>query len=179
MSDESGSIVIRPAIRAFHGRLLMLVLVLAGGLSAPTGAAWLARQEHELLQRMAATSLELPALGEADLGALGMATGILVALLIALWITLSRYYYTWTLHPEYMHASIGLVANKERAMYYENARIPTIRRGIIDRLLIVGSLEVSSTGGGDEGEFHMQGVSNPKRLQKTVMERIEAARARG
>ena len=178
MSDASETIVIRPAVRAFYGRLIVLFLLLAGGLAAPAGVSWLAGQDAEFLQRIAAISVELPLLGETGVGVLGMATGTLGALIIALWITLSRYYFTWTLHPDYMHASIGVVANKERAMYYENARIPTIRRGIVDRLLLVGSLEVSSSGGGDEGEFHMQHVSNPKRLKRLLMERIEAARAR-
>ncbi|ADC73108.1 hypothetical protein TK90_2621 (plasmid) [Thioalkalivibrio sp. K90mix] len=171
-------IVIRPAIRAFYGRLLIGAALLAGGLYAPTAAAGLARQESQLLRDLAGASFNLPGLGETGIGTLGMLLGIAGALGMAAWIMLSRYYYTWQMHPEYLHASVGLVANKQRALYYDNARIPTIRRGIIDRLLMVGSLEVSSSGAGGEGDFRMVRISNPVRLKRSVMERIEAARGR-
>lgn len=177
MTNEA-SVVVRPAIRAFYGRIFFLLLLAAGGLMAPNGVAWLAEQDHQQLRDLAAASFDLPGLGETGLATIGMMIGFIGAAVMALSITYSRYYYTWTFHPGYMHASIGLVANKERSLYYENARIPTIRRGIMDRILMVGDLEVSSTGGGDEGEFHMQHVSNPKRLKQVVMNRIEASRGK-
>ncbi|WP_019584192.1 PH domain-containing protein [Thioalkalivibrio sp. ALE16] len=170
---------IHPAWRAFAGRLLTAAALAVFAAWAAGGdrlARWVYGHNEDLAIWVNGTQVDLPVLGSTGIDVLTALVAGAIAGLIVLTVAYTRFSYRWRLGEHAVYASTGVIATEERSMQYRNIRIPTVRRGILERLLMVGTVEMSSAGGGSEGEIHMQHVSNPMRIKRELMDRIRAER---
>ncbi len=68
-------------------------------------------------------------------------------------------FYTYRYKAGYLHIKSGVIFKKERSIKRERVQTVNIRRGIIQRLLGLASLQVETAGGGAESEFSLAAVT--------------------
>ena len=168
-------VTFRPALRSFYPSWFLIGCLFFGGLALHLffGAQPAPEGQISLFMRLPA---DLPFIGGLNLGTLSWIVMIMICI-ICLWVIVFRHYFhTWTLHPARLHATRGIIAIRQTSIYYENARMPTVNQGLIDRILRIGSVEISSAGTGDSGDFRMFGIPNPVAVKNDIMQRIEQRR---
>ncbi|MBK5944819.1 PH domain-containing protein [Halorhodospira halophila] len=168
------SLRLRPAARAYPGALVSVFL---GGVAialAPHGVSFAGRLPEPVL-RVAAMQVE--PLGVALAPLLLVAAGGVLVLRGIGQLLLGVYYYQYELGPDRIQVETGIfpLPRHRRSLDYRHARIPTLEQGVIDRLLRVGSVRVSSAGSGDAGDVTLDRIKNPRGVLDEVQRRIDGA----
>lgn len=68
-------------------------------------------------------------------------------------------FYTYRYEEGYLHIKSGVVFKKERSIKRERVQTVNIRRGLLQRLLGLASLQVETAGGGAESEMSLTAVT--------------------
>ncbi len=92
--------------------------------------------------------------------------GLLIAALIAVgaflaslvYQVLKWYFYTYRHEEGYLHLKSGVIVKNERSIKQDRVQTVNIRRGILQRILGLASLQVETAGGGGESEFQLNAV---------------------
>ncbi len=107
----------------------------------------------------------LAALSAASSGYLGAALGIVLAVTTIIAVFRMRCLYYVTNQRAVMQ--IGLIARDTNEMHVRHIRGMTIRQSIIERVLVVGSLQLVSAADG-VAEVIWSGISDPDRVKEIV-----------
>lgn len=87
---------------------------------------------------------------------------------------LNWYFYTYRFEDGYLHVKSGVIIKKERSIKQERVQTVNIRRGIIQRLFDLASLQVETAGAGGESEFNLTAVAYDEAMQiKKSLESLE------
>jgi membrane protein YdbS with pleckstrin-like domain len=158
------TIHLRPAWRSFWEQHLLL---LAGAIAALAPRSLLSTVLTSLLnvdpdytERVASSGV-LPFLSL--IGA--------VAMIVALGKILNGYYSnSYQIGPDMIETVHGIAARKTQRIEYRHIRSVNINQSVIDRLLIVGTIEIS-TAAREGGDLFFYSVSKPKDIQEEIFRR--------
>ncbi len=78
---------------------------------------------------------------------------------------LNWYFYTYRFEDGYLHVKSGIIIKNERSIKQERVQTVNIRRGIIQQLLGLASLQVETAGAGGESEFSLTAVAHDEAVQ--------------
>ncbi len=78
---------------------------------------------------------------------------------------LNWYFYTYRFEEGYLHVKSGIIIKKERSIKQERVQTVNIRRGIIQQLFGLASLQVETAGAGGESEFNLTAVTYDEAMQ--------------
>lgn len=87
-----------------------------------------------------------------------------------------RYAYRFTAKPELLESCFGIFARKSVRAEYAHIRSIDVDQGIIDRILNVGTVEVSTAATAD-AEVIFQGISDPMAMQEEISRRRRHGKA--
>lgn len=166
---------LRPALRSVWPTVLKFALLLAVLAWTPEIMAWLGQLPDPLGASIAEWRMTIPGIGELPIlqAAMSMVLGVWMVL-TAIRIVFAIYYYRFTLDPDRVTVQTGIIARHRRTLRYANARIPTLEQGVIDRLIGIGEVRVSSAGGGETGEIRLHGVRRPLEVKEEIQRRVDA-----
>lgn len=172
---EVPTYTLRPALRSVWPTVLKFVLLLAVLAWTPEIVAWLGQLPDPVGASIAEWRMTIPGIGELPIvqAALSMILGIWMVL-TAIRIVFAIYYYRFTLDPDRVTVQTGIIARHRRTLRYANARIPTLEQGVIDRLIGIGEVRVSSAGGGETGEIRLHGIRRPLEVKEEIQRRVDA-----
>lgn len=114
--------------------------------------------------------------------------GLLIAALVAAgaffvslaYQLLKWYFYVYRYEEGYLHLKSGVIVKNERSIKQERVQTVNIRRGIIQRILGLASLQVETAGGGGESEFQLNAVTFEEAVKiKDILEGPGQAGANG
>ena len=95
------------------------------------------------------------------------AAGIIFLLTAFLVAAMLRYRYKFTITDEWIIMRVGLIARNTNEMQMSHIRAINIRQGIIERILGIGTIEISSAAG--EGvEVKFTGIRDPHGVKERV-----------
>lgn len=173
------TVLLRPALRSQLGAVVRFVVVITIAAMAPEIAAWIATAPDPVGPWVQGQTVSVPVLGSVPLvqAVIGGLMG-LWALGIALRIFFSIYYYTFLVEPDRVTVQTGIIARHRRTLRFQNARIPTLEQGFVDRMLRVGEVRLSSAGGGETGEIRMHGLRRPLEVKEEIQRRIDGSWSR-
>ncbi|MDN3519105.1 PH domain-containing protein [Aquisalimonas lutea] len=170
------TVVLRPAVRGHIGLVMQVLMGLLGLATAPVITDQAAALPEPLGPAAGSWSLDSPPLGPINGVEAAIATAASgVALISLLRLLIAVYYYRFELGRHVVTVHEGIVARSVRHMYYRNARIPTLKQNLAERLLGVGTVTLSSAGGGDTGEIDLATIRHPARVKDEIQRRIEQA----
>lgn len=78
---------------------------------------------------------------------------------------LNWHFYTYRFEEGYLHVKSGVIIKNERSIKQERVQTVNIRRGIIQQLLGLASLQVETAGAGGESEFNLTAVAYDEAVQ--------------
>ncbi len=78
---------------------------------------------------------------------------------------LNWFFYTYRFEEGYLHVKSGVIIKNERSIKQERVQTVNIRRGIIQQLLGLASLQVETAGAGGESEFNLTAVAYEEAVQ--------------
>ena len=78
---------------------------------------------------------------------------------------LNWYFYKYRFEDGYLHVKSGVIIKNERSIKQERVQTVNIRRGIIQQLLGLASLQVETAGAGGESEFNLAAVAYEEAVQ--------------
>ena len=163
---------LRPAWRAQTGPLALTAI---GG-----GLVLLSSNAEQLGRNLSGTLAQFALWEPSWLGAsLVGASVATLGLMLFVWgsfrLFLNVFSFRYELGTDRLVAQEGIIRRQRRSIDYRHARIPTLRQGVIERLLGIGSVHVSSAGTGDSGEIHLRDIKNPQTILDEIQSRIDAA----
>jgi uncharacterized membrane protein YdbT with pleckstrin-like domain len=103
------------------------------------------------------------------LGVLLLPVGI--GLIVFLYIALDRYGTHYTIRHDRIQTREGIIAKRERSVRLENIRDLWLNQGIVDRILGIGTLGFS-TSGGNGAEVVFRGIERPAVLKERIEEHL-------
>ncbi|SEO84282.1 PH domain-containing protein [Aquisalimonas asiatica] len=166
-------IVLRQAVRGHLGLLVWCLTGLGLLLITPRLVETLGALPG-VLGTTAAQPVTVPLVGAMPAAQLVLAAvAVLILTVASVRLLLAIFYYRYELGPEAICVQEGIIARRVRRMYYRNARIPTMTQSLLERLLGIGTVAVSSAGGGETGEIRLAGIRQPASIKATIQERIE------
>ena len=172
-TDQVSPIVLRPAVRGHVGLLTWWLTGLALLFATPALAGTLVGLPAAL-GATAAQPVTVPVAGAMSAAQVALATVAALILAVAsVRLLVAIFYYRYELGPETICIQEGIIARRVRRMYYHNARIPTLTQGLLERVLGIGTVAVSSAGGGETGEIRLAGIRQPTSIKATIQQRIE------
>jgi len=86
-------------------------------------------------------------------------SAVLILTVVTVLQVLSWAFYTYRYEAGYLHIKSGVVFKKERSIKRERVQTVNIRRGIVQRLFGLASLQVETAGGGSESELSLTAVT--------------------
>ncbi len=78
---------------------------------------------------------------------------------------LNWYFYAYRYEDGYLHLKTGVIIKKERSIKQERVQTVNIRRGLIQRLFNLASLQVKTAGAGGETEFNLAAIALDEAVQ--------------
>lgn len=159
-AKSPNNIALHPAWRAFWGWHVLLVVAAIATLNPYFFLNGVMRISAENVDAIAHWGM-LPMLSL--IGAILMATAIIYS---TYGYFANRYYLT----PVILETRAGIWAQDAKRIEYRHIRSVNVRRGVIERILGIGNIEVS-TAATDGGDLVLFGVSNPLRVQEEIERR--------
>jgi uncharacterized membrane protein YdbT with pleckstrin-like domain len=96
---------------------------------------------------------------------------VVVGLIVFLYIVLDRYGTRYTIRHDRIQTRKGIIAKYERSVRLENIRDLWLNQGVFDRILGIGTLGFS-TSGGDGSEVVFRGIERPRALKERIEEHL-------
>jgi uncharacterized membrane protein YdbT with pleckstrin-like domain len=84
---------------------------------------------------------------------------------------LDRYGTRYTIRHDRIQTRKGIIAKYERSVRLENIRDLWLNQGVFDRILGIGTLGFS-TSGGDGSEVVFRGIERPRALKERIEEHL-------
>lgn len=170
-TDESefNSRWLRPAWRSQLTRVFSIVV---GSLLAGFSDQLLVLLQVDRLVILVSEILKVSAADVFSLISTGVfLVGLLIAVMAALRALLFIYSHHYFIGPWGIEANTELVAKDQRRIEYKHIRGVNLRQNIIERLLGIGTLDIT-TSGVEGSDVQFLGVSNPNRLLGILRERL-------